>query len=286
MRPIDHLVLPVAALASARERLTELGFQVSPDARHPFGTGNARVFFKNRTYLEPIATLDQAVVDKGIAEGLVFLDRIAKASARAPEGFAMLALKGDDAEEALDLYRQKGFGVGDLFSFVGKARNDAGEETEYGVRLAFAADPKAPEAAIFVCQPVGMSVNTGTHYCDHPNGSEGVVAVAAVAKNPADFHVFLSAVTGQRELRATSFLVEAELGSQRLLLMTPAGFENRYGATAPDPGDGFVFAAFEVLVDNLDKTREFAPDGVRHGERLVVPPAPGLGTVLAFVENR
>ncbi|MBZ8132339.1 VOC family protein [Afifella sp. IM 167] len=285
MRPIDHLVLPVSDLAAARRRLTGLGFQVSPDARHPFGTGNARVFFKNRTYLEPITPIDRHAFDTGISEGLVFLKRLKRGRARAPESFVMLALKTDDAAEDLQRYRKAGFAEGELFSFVGRARDDDGAEQDYGVRLAFAGDEHAPEAGIFACEPVGMTLNDGTNYADHPNGAEGVVAVVLVAKNPADFHIFLSAATGQRELRSNSFLVELDLGAQKLIAMTPQGFRARYGIAAPDPDKGLLFAGFEVAVDDLETARSYAPQARLHEGRIVVPPAPGLGTVLAFVET-
>ena len=54
-RLLDHLVLPVAELSAARNRLTQLGFTVAADAQHPFGTENACVSLADKTYLEPIA---------------------------------------------------------------------------------------------------------------------------------------------------------------------------------------------------------------------------------------
>ncbi len=54
-RAIDHLVLPIVDLDTSRERLGRLGFTVAADARHPFGTENACVFFSDDTYLEPLA---------------------------------------------------------------------------------------------------------------------------------------------------------------------------------------------------------------------------------------
>ena len=68
MRSIDHLVLPVTTLTLARSRLTSLGFTVAPDAQHPFGTGNCCVFFKDRTYLEPITIVDRTAADMAAAE--------------------------------------------------------------------------------------------------------------------------------------------------------------------------------------------------------------------------
>ena len=56
---LDHLVLPTVNIAMARERLGRLGFTVAPDARHPFGTENACVFFADKTYLEGLYHMDK-----------------------------------------------------------------------------------------------------------------------------------------------------------------------------------------------------------------------------------
>jgi hypothetical protein len=66
-------------------------------------------------------------------------------------------------------------------------------------------------------------------------------------------------------------------------IVTPAEFAARYGVEPPDPRRGLLFAGFDVLVADLDRAIGFAgPTARRHGDRIVVPPAPGLGSVLAF----
>lgn len=73
--PLDHLVLPTVNIALARERLGKLGFTVAPDARHPFGTENACVFFSDKTYLEPLGVASQEQCEASIADGNVFVAR-------------------------------------------------------------------------------------------------------------------------------------------------------------------------------------------------------------------
>lgn len=52
---IDHLVILVDNLESAIDQYRELGFVVTPGGKHPRGTHNALVSFKDGSYLELIA---------------------------------------------------------------------------------------------------------------------------------------------------------------------------------------------------------------------------------------
>ena len=283
MRPIDHLVLPVTTLTIARSRLTRLGFTVAPDAQHPFGSGNCCVFFKNRTYLEPITIVDRAAADIAAAKGNVFIKRLKRFSERRrAEGFAMLALKSKNAESDRAAFEAAGLHPGDLFAFKRTATLPDGSKREIGVKVALAGDPQAPEAALFACEHLSPDALYKPEYLDHPNGALGVVAVAAVAENPADFHILLSAAAGQRELRTTSFGVEAIVDGQAIAVLTPAGFRARYGVEPPDPRRGMLLAAFDIAVADLDAAAaHFGADAERREDRIVVKAAPGLGAVMA-----
>jgi hypothetical protein len=265
---IDHLVLPVATLALARARLASLGFTVAPEARHPFGTGNACVFFANRTYLEPIAVLDRGAADRAAAEGNFFVRRLRRYTERHAEGFAMLAMKSEDAAAAAAALAAAGYG-GEGLSFRRKAAAADGAEKEIGVRLAFAEIAAAPDATFFVCQHLSPDALYDPTWLAHANGAGGVVAVAAVAEEAGRFADYVAAVAGRREKSSVDVL-------------TPAEFADRYGVRPPQTGGGLRLAAFDIASD-LDAAARFAgPSAVRRGERLVVPPAPGLGAVLAF----
>ena len=283
MRPIDHLVLPVTTLALARSQLTSLGFTVAPDAQHPFGTGNCCVFFRDRTYLEPIAVVDAAAAEQARADGLFFVQRVMAFAERRGEGFAMLALKSTDAEGDLAEFKAAGIAAGPLFRFSRIATAPDGRQAEIGVVLAYTEHEAAPEAAFFACLHLAPDVLFQPAYLDHENGATGVPAVAAVADDPAEFRDLLSAATGQTDIRASSSGLDAELNGQTVSVLTPQGFRDRYGIEPRDPPGGLLFAAFEVLVTDLDRAIGYAgPAARRHKGLIVVPPAPGLGAVLAF----
>lgn len=283
MRPIDHLVLPVTTLSLARSRLTSLGFTVAPDAQHPFGSGNCCVFFENRTYLEPITILDRGAADIAAAEGTIFIKRLKRFTERRKgEGMALVALKSEDAAADLAAFDKAEIGSGEVFEFKRTATDPDGSEREIGVKLAFAEQAEAPDATFFACQHLSPDALYRPDYVKHPNGARGIVAVVAVAENPADFHILLTTATGQRELRTTSFGVAATVDGQEIAILTPAGFRARYGVEAPDPRRGLLFAAFDIVVPDLDAAlARIGKAAERHEDRAVVKPAPGLRAVMA-----
>jgi hypothetical protein len=283
MRSIDHLVLPVTTLTLARSRLTSLGFTVAPDAQHPFGTGNCCVFFKDRTCLEPITIVDRAAADMAAAERVVFVKRMKRFTERQGEGFAMVALTSDDAEADRAAFEAAGLGGGPTFRFSRMAKLPDGSVREVGFVVANVEFPAAIDANFFVVQHLARDTLFQKTYLEHANGAVGIRAVAAVAENPADFHILLEKVTGQRELRTTSFGIEAEVESKLFLILTPDGFRTRYETDAPNPRRGMRFAAFELSVLDLDRAAGYGGRAVKRvGELAVVAPTPGLAAVLAF----
>jgi hypothetical protein len=87
----------------------------------------------------------------------------------------------------------------------------------------------------------------------HPNGALGVRAVVAVAESPADHAEVLSALTGQREMLATSAGLEIRLdGGVRLDVLSAPAFAFRFGA-AP-AAEGFHVAGLVFAVKNPAET--------------------------------
>jgi hypothetical protein len=256
---------------------------VAPDARHPFGTGNCCVFFKNQTYLEPITILDRNAADMAAAERLVFIKRIKRFTERQGEGFAMVALASEDAEADHAAFEKAGIGGTAVYRFTRNAALPDGSEREIGVALAYADFADAPDASFFACQHLDKDVIFQPEYLEHPNGANGVSAIVAVAATPADFQVLLAGATGQSEIETIPFGIEAGADGQIFLVLTPEGFRARYELEPPNPRRGLRFAAFEVEVLEIEAAARYAGRlAKRHDGRIVVPAAPGLGAVLAF----
>jgi hypothetical protein len=272
----------VTTLTLARSRLTSLGFTVAPDARHPFGTGNCCVFFRNSTYLEPITILDRNASDIAASEGLVFIKRIKRFTERRGEGFAMVALGSEDAEADRAAFAKAGIGEGDVYRFSRNATLADGEEREIGVALAYADFPAAPDATFFACQHLAKDVLFQPNYLEHPNGAVGVSAIVAVAEKPQDFAPFVAKATGQEPHDAETE-VQVDAGGQSIAIVTPENFRARYDVEPPNPRRGMLFAAFELQVLEIERAAGYAGRSAkRQADRIVVPAAPGLGAVIAF----
>ena len=148
--PLDHLVLPTVNLASARERLGKLGFTVAPDARHPFGTENACIFFADKTYLEPLAVASHEQCEESVGEGNVFVARDQAYRFRLGEdGFSAVVFGTEDAVVDDERFRARTISAGRMLDFSRPMKMPDGTETVAGFRLAFAADLRAPDFLAF-----------------------------------------------------------------------------------------------------------------------------------------
>jgi hypothetical protein len=108
-----------------------------------------------------------------------------------------------------------------------------------------------------------------------------------VADNPSDHHIFLSALSGVRELTATSSGIAAPTPRGDIKVMDPAAFRNHFGIEPPDISRGARLAAacFRVrdrsaLVSALNKggVAFSLPMG-----SIVVAPEAAMGGTLVFV---
>ena len=137
--------------------------------------------------LEPITILDRNATDMAAAEGLVFVKRLKRFTERQGEGFAMLALKSEDAEADHAAFEQAGIGGGPVFRFTRKATLPGRSGTRgrrcgclrrisRGARRDLLRLPAPRPSVLF--QPA---------YLEHPNGATGIAMAAAVAENPAEF---------------------------------------------------------------------------------------------------
>ncbi len=287
---VDHIVLPVEDLDIARCRLASLGFAVAPDARHPFGTENACVFFANRTYLEPLAVANRMEVEGNARAGMVFLRRYQAYRFRhGLEGAAMIAFSTDDANADRARFDAAGFSGGPVFPFERKSATSNGETT-VGVRLAFGLDEMAPDFTPFCCQHINTESFWAPDRTCHPNGAAGIDEVILTEENPSDFQYLLQAATDMRDDRASSFGLHFDLPKARVSMLSPAGYEALFGEVAPNVGRGPRIAAFAVAVADLAGTVAHLQAGDvafhRRSGAVIVPPAPGQGVVIVFRESQ
>lgn len=286
VHPIDHLVLPVSSLKSARARYQQLGFTVAEDRQHPFGTENACIFFQDGTYLEPIAVGDREAVQQAVCEDNVLVRQVDSFRFRHGEGFAMAGLTSSDAHGDHARIAQNCFGKGPVLEFSRKATSHSGPETTLSVRLVPASDHRAPDAMIFLCEHVTPRTEWMPKNPHHLNGVLGVTGIYMEETNPADFQYYLEVTTGQRSISATSLGIEAELPNGRVAILTPAGMAAKFGAGDNQATRGLRLRALTLAVGDLDALCGLLDaNAISHlamGSWIVVPPAPGQGAIIAF----
>ena len=281
-RLIDHAVLPVPDLDTARTRMTKLGFTVAPDARHSFGTENSCVNFGNGTFLEPLAIGHRETVEEDEKKGNTFLRRDAAYRFRnGDNGFSLIVFCGEDAGSEREMFKQAGYDTGKLVT----VRRPGVE-----VGLAFALDARAPDMGAFLCERPNGPPKFPEELTSHENGALKIDRVTMVEPVPSDFQYYLQTVSGQREVRSHSFGMDMEMPNGNLSVLTPAGMKANYGEHELPSGRGLRLMAIDIAVSSLEKTISVLTankiDFQTVGSRVVIAPALGQGAILAFVENR
>ncbi len=286
-KPLDHLVLPVCDLETARGRLSALGFTVAPVGTHPFGTENACVFFADGTFLEPIAIGQREAAEEAARAGNAFVARIMAYRFRVGEdGFCALVMGSDNADEDHRRFVAAGLSGGGIVGFSRPFKTPAGDEDTASFKLAFAADLRAPDAFAFTCERINVPAVDRSALQRHENGALSISEIVAVEQNPTDFQYLLQEVVGAREVEANSFGMRIVTGGSTISVVTPEGFAAFFGSAVELPTRGLRFAAVVYRVANLDALKSLLDRAAVSydmvGQRLVVAPAAGQGAHFAF----
>lgn len=289
-RQLDHLVLPVGELATARNRLQQLGFTVASDARHPFGTENACVFFSDKTYLEPLGIAQREECEASALGGNVFTARDqAYRFRRGQDGFSAIVLSTDDAAADHARFQEKGISAGDMLEFSRPMKLPDGSEATGSFRLSFAADLRAPDFFFFSCQRVKSLPSDRAALETHANGVTGLAEVVLSEPNPTDFQYILQEVVDEREVSAHSFGMDIETrNGVKISVLNQAGMSGFFDRKTTGHSRGLRGRAIVFKVADLAATEQLftanAVTFIRKDNRLLVAEAPGQGVIFAFGE--
>ncbi|MCW1409321.1 VOC family protein [Rhizobium sp. 1AS11] len=289
--PLDHVVLPVVHIDLARERLGKLGFTVAADARHPFGTENACVFFADKTYLEPLGIASVEESEASARQGNVFTARNQAFRFRCgEEGLSGLAFGSKDAGIDHQNFVGNGSSAGEMLQFTRPMTMPDGSEAIAGFKLAFAGDLCAPDLLLFTVERVNPLPADRAALETHANGVTGIVEIALCTPEPAAFAAFVSLAVAQSAVEKTGFGVSIAASNAKISLMTPEGLEAYFDIAGSSADRGLRGRAILFAVADLAVTEAYlAANGVtytRKNNRILVKPAPGQGTLFAFEETR
>jgi catechol 2,3-dioxygenase-like lactoylglutathione lyase family enzyme len=283
-RPIDHAIIAVHDLEAARATFARLGFTLTPVARHPFGTANSLVQLGG-SYIELLAVVDPARIPEPDAGAFSFAAFNRNYLAHR-EGFSMLAFQSADAGADRANFAAHGLPDYPPMTFHRLARDPRGNDLEVGFSSAFTSDARIRDAGFFTCQHHNPDRFWWPEYQAHANGAARIDAAVMASRDPADYHIFFTYLTGQHDMRSDSLMVSYDLGPNRLELLTPVAAKAMVGVeVAKDARPRFV--ALRIAVADLATAAvTLRGNGVPFSERmgrLVVPPEAACGVALAFV---
>jgi catechol 2,3-dioxygenase-like lactoylglutathione lyase family enzyme len=283
-RGIDHIVIAVRDLDAARSVWQRLGFTLTPVARHPFGTANSLVQLGGN-YIELLAIADTAAIPEPTPASFSFA-AFNRDFLKQREGMSMLAVKSSDAAaDRLDL-EAKGLPVFAPFDFERQAKGPDGAEKKVAFSLAFTREPRLRHAGFFTCQHHFPENFWRPEYQAHANTAKRIASVVLVTRDPADFHEFVTHLTGKHDMTSTSLGVTFDTGEGMFEIMSPIGYRASFGES-PDPDPRRFLACRIAVADLAAARRRLEANRVTFSERmgsLVVPSESANGVAIAFVE--
>ncbi|SDU11251.1 VOC family protein [Stappia sp. ES.058] len=283
-RGFDHLVWAVTDLDAAAACVEALGFTVTPRARHPWGTEN-RLVQLDGFFLELLAMGEGADIPEAKDDAFSF-GAFNRDFLKTREGGSMLVLESRDPDADRAAFEHAGLPVFAPFSFERSQALSDGGTRKVGFDLTFTRDPEDADNGFFTCFHRFPENFWSSTYQTHRNGVRALGSVVVVCDEPAMHHIFYSAFTGERAMRATSLGITIATPRGDLKLMTPHAYERLFHETV-ELIDGqprisaVVFSGGERLRieaacgDRGVETRS-APEG------LVVPSSASFGLSLVF----
>ena len=281
IRDIDHLVLPVSSLGTARTRLSSLGFRVAADAQHPFGTGNACVFLSDGTYLEPLAIDEPDTYSQHADAGNAFVARDRQyRQHRGGDGFSALVAKSDDADADHERFVALNMSGGAPFSFSRPVTLPDGAKSVASFCLAFAGSEKADSFFFFTCQRIAALPADRGGLEQHDNGVKGMSEIVLRASEPLTFAPLMETVFGVSGVEDQDGACSFDTANVRVRIVP--SLDNQRDDKGLS-GQQIVFSVTDLAVT----AALLAANGVeytRKGARLLVSPAAGQGAIFAFEE--
>ena len=282
-RGLDHIVHAVHDLDAAADLYRRLGFTVGARNRHAWGTHNHIVqvpgfFVELLTVAEP-----EKLGTDGFSALFGTFNRL---FLKQQEGLSLLILESANAVADVADFRAAKIGVSDAMRFEREAKRPDGSTVKVGFSLAFARDPQAPQIGFAACQQHFPENFWNPAFQQHANTVSGVAGVVLVAENPSDHHIFLSAMSGVRDLHATSSGVTATTPRGDIKAMDPAAFRSHFGTAPPDVSACARLAALRFRVrDRAELTAALAAGGITSASHMgstVIAPEHAMGASLVF----
>ena len=274
---IDHAVVMVKDLDQAAENYKRLGFTISPRGTHSahMGSGNYTIMF-DPDYMELLGVLTPTEHN---APARAFLER-------SGEGIERIAFTAVDSADGAEEIRARGYVPIGPTDFERPVTMPNGTVSAARFRTFQWPTAEAPGGVrIFACQHKTRETVWIPELMKHANGAKRLKQVLIVTPDPAQDAAHLSRMIDRDGKAEADGAVTVPSGGDRadFVFLTRDQLGKRYPGVSlaglPERGGaGLVIAA-----DLAAAEKALGTTGVRSANGVVVPPASGNGTLLAFV---
>ena len=275
---IDHAVVMVKDLDQAAANYKRLGFTVSPRGTHSahMGSGNYTIMF-DPDYMELLGVLTPTEHN---APARAFLER-------SGEGIERIAFTAVDSADGAEEIRARGYPPIGPTDFERPVTMPNGTISSAKFRTFQWPTAEAPGGVrIFACQHKTRETVWIPELMQHANGAKRVKQVVIVSPEPAKDAAHLSKMIDRDVRNDADGAVAVPSGGDRadFVFLTRDQLGKRYPGVSmaglPERGGaGLVIAADLVAAE-----KALGATGVRSAGGIVVPPAAGNGTLLAFIK--
>lgn len=277
---IDHAVVMVQDLDKAAENYRQLGFTLSPRGTHSahMGTGNYTIMF-DPDYMELLGVL---VPTEHNAPARAFVERHG-------EGIERIAFTAIDAAAGADEIRARGLTPIGPTDFERPVTLPNGTVSAAKFRTFMWPTAEAPGGVrIFACQHKTRDTVWIPELMRHANAAKRISEVLIATPEPAKEAAHLARLIDREPREQADGAVTVTSGGDRadFVYLTLDQLRKRYPGV-PLAGLSERGGAALVLVSGDIATTEKAlgSAGIRSGTAVVVPPAKGNGTLLAFIAD-
>jgi hypothetical protein len=269
---IDHAVILVRDLDSARHRFARLGFTVSPRGRHSehVGTANHTIMLRE-DYVELMGVLRPTEANARWRDALA-----------AREGLDTVALRTRSAARTASELVALGFPASAPLHFS----RPIGNGKEAAFNLALFPPAATPQLNVFACEHLTRENVWLPELMEHANGAVAVASVTIVTGDTAGLVAAYERLFGPSRVKTTDEGVTVDSGSASIRFVTRAGFAALYPGIAVVEAAMPYPAAVGLRVSDLAATRRalVGLSTVERGAAICVRPEEACGALIEFSE--
>jgi len=232
---IDHPLIAVQDMAKARETYRSLGFTLSPEGMHPWGTATSLALFEKQI-IEIVGIGDASLLD-GYPAGEFVFGRHVEHHLNVTEGVALSALFTENAEAVETALASRHIVCAGTVNFGRDVVRADGQPDRTKTTLKVFTHSSHPRLSVFACQQHRRDLLEFPHLMNHPNSAHGIAAATIVCDKSDRANVlnWLKSLHGQDVIEGADgdFTVQTSNGIWRVCSAT--SLVNFFGQIEPEP---------------------------------------------------